>query len=405
LLVYFHDIKRYFERFVSRPDTKQDYVRIFQEQYNEMEEDLRSDSDAKAELHQRVDDLRDKLWSISDERKDQAENERISIIIAHFVEDHFLIICECYVSMMQCEMDRYIQTRQIILDYARDSNQAIIDESPPKPITLPRPTVAKEENQIKLFPSSLTVKREASASKLRTVVAEPKVKRQPSTTGITNPINMGSTQNNSTSNSGSISNTSRLTHATEENPEHLLVSDFQKALDSCNSYLAALEEEKKSAAKDINKPQKVAGKGATEKPTAAALIEEKGDAFEVPQQYQAAIKVEEANLRLRLARIFDVGVEHLREVRKRALEVFCFLDECVGNSFKAEMAAIKELVLVIKQAIELEVKLPNELVLHGETFFVNYASWTFEPDPPTRPPSPVEKTRTASLFHYCGDFN
>jgi len=33
--------------------------------------EMRDDCEVRADLHQRVDDLRDRLWNISDERKEQ----------------------------------------------------------------------------------------------------------------------------------------------------------------------------------------------------------------------------------------------------------------------------------------------------------------------------------------------
>ncbi len=41
-----------------------------------MSDDLRDDEETRAELHQQVDDLRERLWNICDERKEQAEKER-----------------------------------------------------------------------------------------------------------------------------------------------------------------------------------------------------------------------------------------------------------------------------------------------------------------------------------------
>ena len=41
-----------------------------------MSDDLRDDEETRCELHQQVDDLRERLWNICDERKEQAEKER-----------------------------------------------------------------------------------------------------------------------------------------------------------------------------------------------------------------------------------------------------------------------------------------------------------------------------------------
>ena len=50
-----------------------------------MSDDLRDDEETRCELHQQVDDLRERLWNICDERKEQAEKERSGsfMITAH----------------------------------------------------------------------------------------------------------------------------------------------------------------------------------------------------------------------------------------------------------------------------------------------------------------------------------
>ena len=118
---YFYDTKSKFKEFLSRPDTKQDLIDLFQREYNSLEEDFRHDNDVKAELHQRVDDLREKLWLDSDKRKEASEMERISIIEDQWVEDHSINIQNIYILMIQAEADRLIGTKQFLFDYFRDA--------------------------------------------------------------------------------------------------------------------------------------------------------------------------------------------------------------------------------------------------------------------------------------------
>ncbi|KAG5459758.1 MAG: hypothetical protein BJ554DRAFT_8286 [Olpidium bornovanus] len=122
---YFHDLRVNFKAFLERPDQKQELVEAFQKQYNEMDDDLRSDLDAKAELHQRAEELRDRLWAISDKRKEEAEAERQGYIDDRWVDDHFAIMNNVYVTMMQAEVDRYAGTKHFLLDYYRDACGAV----------------------------------------------------------------------------------------------------------------------------------------------------------------------------------------------------------------------------------------------------------------------------------------
>ena len=77
---------------------------------------IRYDNDVKAELHQPVEDLREKLWDLSDMRREEADAERAGLIEDRWVEDHMLVLTNCYVASIQAEVERYTGTRQIVLD-------------------------------------------------------------------------------------------------------------------------------------------------------------------------------------------------------------------------------------------------------------------------------------------------
>lgn len=62
---------------------------------------MREDEETRAELHQRVDDLRERLWNICDERKEKAENERSDIINDGWLEDRLGILSNHYITLMQ----------------------------------------------------------------------------------------------------------------------------------------------------------------------------------------------------------------------------------------------------------------------------------------------------------------
>jgi hypothetical protein len=113
-LMYFYNTKSNFAKFLSRPDKEQNLVDSFQAEYNSIDEDLRSDPDVKAELHQRTEDLRDKLWEVSDKRREEAEAERLAILEDKWVEDYSFVLANIYITMMQVEVDRYQSTRQIL---------------------------------------------------------------------------------------------------------------------------------------------------------------------------------------------------------------------------------------------------------------------------------------------------
>jgi len=114
---YFYETRKNFVHFLKRPDKKQYFVTDWQKSYNDFPEDMRNDDDAKCELHQRVDDLCDRLWDICDHRKDEAEQELLAITTEQWLEDHVGLLVNHYVSLLQMEVDRFQTTCKLLKDY------------------------------------------------------------------------------------------------------------------------------------------------------------------------------------------------------------------------------------------------------------------------------------------------
>ncbi|KXJ09239.1 Sperm flagellar protein 2 [Exaiptasia diaphana] len=114
---YFYGSRKDFVEFLKRPDEKQEYVLQWQKEYNDVAEDMRGDEDTKAEMHQRVDDLCDRLYEICDNRKEMAEKERQGIMSEGWLEDRMGVLTNHYISLMQSEVDRYQDTIRLLKDY------------------------------------------------------------------------------------------------------------------------------------------------------------------------------------------------------------------------------------------------------------------------------------------------
>ncbi|XP_063404210.1 sperm flagellar protein 2-like isoform X1 [Mytilus trossulus] len=125
---YFYQIRKDYMAYLRRPDNKQVYISQWQKEYNEIPDDMREDEETKAELHQRVDDLTEALWSISDERKVQAENERQNIVNDGWLDDRLGVLSNFYITTMQAEVDRYQDTVRLMKDYYRGMDGQIPDE-------------------------------------------------------------------------------------------------------------------------------------------------------------------------------------------------------------------------------------------------------------------------------------
>ena len=98
---YFHTIKTNFSEYLHRPDTKQIEIDAFVKDYNRVADDIRDDDEVKAELHQRVEDLNEKLWSICDNKKVESERERDSTMNNGWLPDKLGTLTNHYITLMQ----------------------------------------------------------------------------------------------------------------------------------------------------------------------------------------------------------------------------------------------------------------------------------------------------------------
>ena len=53
-----------------------------------------------------MDDIRDRLWTICDEKKQAAEDERDAILADGWLADHLSLLTNAFVTLMQAEVDR-----------------------------------------------------------------------------------------------------------------------------------------------------------------------------------------------------------------------------------------------------------------------------------------------------------
>ncbi|XP_060552949.1 sperm flagellar protein 2-like isoform X2 [Ruditapes philippinarum] len=134
---YFFQIRKDFLAYLRRPDHKQEFVSQFQKEYNEIPDDMRDDDETKMELHQRVDDLRERLWNICDERKEQAEHERETVMNDGWLDDRLGVLSNFYITLMQAEVDRFQDTVRMMKDYYRGMEGEIPDELNANYIRLP----------------------------------------------------------------------------------------------------------------------------------------------------------------------------------------------------------------------------------------------------------------------------
>ncbi|KAI8928765.1 hypothetical protein BC831DRAFT_447306 [Entophlyctis helioformis] len=440
ILRFFFETKTNFKKYLERPDARQELVELFQAEYNAVEDDLRSDPDAKSELHQRVEDLRDRLWEMSDKKREEAEAERISIIEDRWIEDHSYILANTYITMMQAELDRYLSTRQIVLDYFRDAyglpladmarpqvRIALIAPASQPPVEITSTLVTAHEAQAaqrREGAQSATAGGSgagaagaggagaagaASAAAGANAASQLKPKPAAAAAAATNPAVPGKDAAAGAAAGGKKGaavaakappvdapvkqHTNAAANFVLPEKEHIYIDyenthfpDIQSAFDNCvanipqvdhGADILAITAERRDLAKRRSPSEQGDGK--------AEDLE--------PQQidFQNVVEVEEQVFRNRLERLRQHAIEHLKELRNKGFDMYIQLDDWIGARFQAEMDAAKDMMNIIKEAIESEAKLPNQLVLEGEKFIVDFGMLTLEPEPEPRPESPVEK--------------
>mmetsp|Transcript_6313 Transcript_6313/g.8432 ORF Transcript_6313/g.8432 Transcript_6313/m.8432 type:complete len:167 (+) Transcript_6313:2140-2640(+) len=100
-----------------------------------------------------------------------------------------------------------------------------------------------------------------------------------------------------------------------------------------------------------------------------------------------AIKVEKSILRFRLVQVRNWALSQLRNTRQGSLDLYKMLEDWIYVAQKAEMDAVEEMCMVIKDSIEEETKIQSELRINFMDFTVDQGVLNYiTPPPPKHPP-------------------
>uniref|UniRef100_A0A8C8D1K8 Calponin-homology (CH) domain-containing protein n=1 Tax=Oncorhynchus tshawytscha TaxID=74940 RepID=A0A8C8D1K8_ONCTS len=139
ILIIHHlfNIREEFKQYLRRPDLKQEFVSQWQQNYNSIPKDMRDDEETKAELHQRLDDLRERLWDICDKRKEEAGQERAAIMCDGWLEDHTAVLINHFSTLIQVEVDRFQDSLRLLRDYYTGMYKQVLSEAAPEFTCIP----------------------------------------------------------------------------------------------------------------------------------------------------------------------------------------------------------------------------------------------------------------------------
>nr|XP_047123942.1 sperm flagellar protein 2-like isoform X2 [Hydra vulgaris] len=365
---YFYDRRDAFKEFLKKPDVKQIFITQWQEEYNTFPEDMRNDEECKAELHQRVDDLCERLWEISDMRKDEAEKELLSIIEDGWLQDNAGFLVNHYISLMQIEVNRYQHTCYILREYynAMEKDKSKGNLSNIKEFTsLPLLEISDgHKEQKNEFDKKVSAKSDVKKSQVK--------------------IQRGAQQVSQYSAKEDIeSNELEIKILNEAMHKALITIEQQKNLDtlvedsSKKKVISSPKGPKKSAEKK-NKKNK-------QSPTVETPIlneeevKENGLLQLRKEEYQKAVTIEGDIFKMRIESINSHGTSILKSLKGKADACYKDMDIWLGERFLQEMESIKKMCGLLKSAIESEQLLTNAIVLEGTDFYVVEEVKVFNP--------------------------
>ncbi|XP_061249732.1 sperm flagellar protein 2 isoform X2 [Bos javanicus] len=415
VLAYLYDIRTGFQQFLRRPDHKQDFVSQWQADFNSLPDDLWDDEETKAELHQRVNDLRDRLWDICDARKEEAEQERLDIINESWLQDSTGIAMNHFFSLMQAELNRFQDTKRLLQDYYRAMECKIPMDDTKRFTRVPlvqldSKDILESQLRIPLVPRR-SISPESALSK-------------PKTKSILK---------------GKIDYTLESVELNFEADEKMVMDTWQQSSLAISHMVAAeihqrlMEEEKENQPAETKEklPQVAANKKVKKEPLppppppkkkkedkkgkgksppmaeAAPVVVPAEETEEVEvknelklrikEEHLAALQFEEIATQFRLELIKVKALAFLEELVIKAVDVYRLMEKWLGERYLNEMASVEKLTGVARYHIETSTKIQNELYLDQEGFFINGDIKVFpDPPPPVRPP-PVEKEENGTL--------
>ncbi|XP_040276917.1 sperm flagellar protein 2 [Bufo bufo] len=415
LIHYLYDIRNRFKDYLQRPDHKQEFVSQWQSDFNSIAEDMREDEETKAELHQRVDDLRDCLWDICDNRKEEAEQERADVMSDGWLEDHLGILMNHFFSLMQVEVDRFQDTMRFLHDYYEGMENKIPSENGQEFVRIPlldisnssSPEESENPRRIPLVPRRPQTP-EMNSGKQKSKGAAVKGKEDPNMevagqlSEADQKLIHEAWQTALSAIANMVANEKQALEAEEEKEHQLLELKEKERFKASQTTSQSNQKGAKKKSPNRKKGEKSPGPAAPTPPPAApedSSEQQKKQESKVKmrQEYLAALECEEATVSSRLELVKAKALEMCQEIVTRSEQAYKDTDMWLGARFLAEMSSIGKLIQIAHHCIETSTKIQHELVLEQSDFYINSDIKVIpDPAPPPRPP-PVESSTAATL--------
>ncbi|XP_047185286.1 sperm flagellar protein 2 isoform X2 [Scophthalmus maximus] len=400
------NIREEFKLYLGRPDMRQELVTQWQKDFNSISDDMRDDEDTKAELHLRLDELRERLWDISDKRKEQDEQERTSVMTNGWLEEHSVILVNHHSILTQVELDRFQGTVNILRVYYFSMERHALPEPPTDFVCIRLLCIPEKNDQDKSTEPSVCSQLD-DGEETKIVQFVPLLPKSPvSTNGVSKTPRKEEGQ-------------AQTEHV--KTPQEKLVSDYEEALRAISKLVTGKahqgetkeqesvqeKEEKEIASASSNKkgkgkakqsPKKKQGPPSTPVPSPAPADEKKLE--ETHNEVRSAIQIEltaaldheENATKVRIELVKGHGLMMMQRLQSKAEQAFGDMEKWLEAHFLSEMKSIDQLSEVVRHHIEAGAKLQKELRLECADFYLNGdCHMVASQVPPPRPP-PLEKS-------------
>ncbi|KAG1928841.1 sperm flagellar protein [Pimephales promelas] len=376
IIHHLYNTRENFRQYLQKPDLKQEFVSAWQRDYNGVPDNIREDEETKGELHQRLDDLRERLWDICDKRKEEAEQERAGVIDDGWLDDHTAVLINQYSALMQIEVGRFQDSLCLLRDYYSAMCKTAFPESTRGFTRVPLLDITAEEH----------VEQEESK------VAGPALLEKPVKSAEEKDCEMEDKKK--IKSFPLVSCRSPTSEDLHHPDEKLLQEFFQNALTAVISMVLAetqREEEGDEEQKPIETPQtsnsatdrKKAGKkkGAPTPPQVPSPlptvvqnpeeVKRKAERKRIKLEFTSALKREEHAVKLRLDLVKAHALRNVSSLQLRAEQVYRNMEEWLGARFLSEINSIDQLTEFVRKHIENAVQIHHELVLQSADFCVD----------------------------------
>uniref|UniRef100_A0A6Q2WQ41 Calponin-homology (CH) domain-containing protein n=1 Tax=Esox lucius TaxID=8010 RepID=A0A6Q2WQ41_ESOLU len=351
ILIIHHlfDIREKFRRYLQRPDLKQEFVSQFQQDYNSILEELREDDVTKAEMHQRFDDLRERLWDICDKRREEAEEERVAVMGDGWLEDHTALLINHFATLMQAEVDRCQDTLGLLRDYYKGMYRQGLPEAGSEFTCVPLLGIVEPEE-----PGTMT----------------DRSKRQGT---LCKRVSLHHTLPDCANKCPSSPHPPRLCKRV------FPFTPPSQTVQTCVSLHPTLPDCANKCPPSPHPPR---------------LCKHVSPFTPPSQTVQTCVSLHptlpDCSVRMRVELVKSCALIKLKDLWRRAEEAFRAMEAWLGACFISEMNSIDQLAEVVRHHIESATKLQSELTLVHTDFFLNGDLMVVERPPPPPRSAPME---------------